>query len=524
MKGFSWISSETKYLWLYSGIFMVLFSMFFIEIYYTAPTNVISNVVALFLILISTHFDFASSGNIFIWRLFLVYLGVLLTVSITSIILKDQSDSPESRTNRISEILKDVSVRFGNGKILYSAAFLYFVIEYFDISTVFPLFIFWWILIVTEPQKLYRKIRGHKNENVAIGEIFGVQSKKIFLVKLYDERPSVKKFDTVVFRYSKGEESDYASKGFVFDTYMLNQEKWAKVVLLQTQVITKNAFSQLKPNVVIKQSFSGSSDILNLVNRFAGIIVEHSNIGVIKFEYSMKSGELQEGDLIELKSQDGKIIFYQVTNAVTSKEVLEAKNETGFIQGEAIQIGIWDEERGLFEKYGWVPQINTLVLRAKTDDLGRPKTKYPDFDLGVIPSTDLPVVINLEDSISHHLAILGVTGSGKSFISHKIIAEIIKSGTKVVCVDFTGEYMRDLSEFNPKSVKNDDVENFLKGKDGIGIFELPELSNTTDVLMSTQDFLSLVFKFAKDNVKAKICIVIEEAHTVIPETNFLGDF
>ena len=38
-------STEMKDLWFYSGIFMVLFSMLFIEPFYTSPKNVITNAI-----------------------------------------------------------------------------------------------------------------------------------------------------------------------------------------------------------------------------------------------------------------------------------------------------------------------------------------------------------------------------------------------------------------------------------------------------------------------------------------------
>jgi len=64
---------------------------------------------------------------------------------------------------------------------------------------------------------------------------------------------------------------------------------------------------------------------------------------------------------------------------------------------------------------------------------------------------------------------------------------------------------------------------FITGKNNIGIFELPDLSNTTFVLEFTQFFLENVFNYAKENKGQRICLVLEEAHTIVPETTFLGD-
>lgn len=145
------------------------------------------------------------------------------------------------------------------------------------------------------------------------------------------------------------------------------------------------------------------------INDIVGVVVEGSSIGKIKFEYSKKDDDLQEGDLLELRIGDRRL-FYQVINGITEKEKLENKNETGFIQGEAVQFGEWQSENLSFQKFGWVPVINTPVFKANTSDVLIEEFTHPLYKLGNIPGTSLPSVINLQDAVSHHMALLGVTG------------------------------------------------------------------------------------------------------------------
>jgi len=100
--------------------------------------------------------------------------------------------------------------------------------------------------------------------------------------------------------------------------------------------------------------------------------------------------------------------------------------------------------------------------------------------------------------------------------------------TKVICVDFTGEWKKKLDTAKYQIISKDDIDSYLAGTDKkIGVFELPALSNTTEVLKETQNFLEKVFNFAKtkydQNSPVKIALVLEEAHTITPETGFLGD-
>ncbi len=314
----------------------------------------------------------------------------------------------------------------------------------------------------------------------------------------------------------------YAIAGIVFDTYLLNQEKWIKVLQLGT---TKNDLFNLKRNLVYKvtkpdkiQELSNSLRIKD----FVGVVIEKSTIGSIKFEYSKQTDDIQEGDLLELKIGSHRL-FYQVISGTTELEKLESKNETGFIEGEAIQLGEWQNDLLSFQKFGWLPSINTPIFKADTNDIKVEKYAYPDFELGSIPNTQLPSVINLHDAISHHTALIGVTGSGKSFLAREIIDQL-KTDTKVICIDFTGEWKK---KQQLTSLTNANLDAFLAAKDdSVGLVELPTVSNTAGVIQSTENFISLIFSKAKEAYEAnspmRICLVLEEAHTIVPEGNFLG--
>lgn len=553
-------STETKNLWFYSGIFMVVFSTLFIEPYYTSPKNVITNIIPLLLVLLAIRSSFVSP---LFWWAAVSFLLLFLLASIIALALEDINKSPDHWKNKISTFLKNAVVVVGQGRVLYSSVFFYFLFAYQSIQDFYTLFIciLWAFFVSINPKTIHgifvidnKKIGGDQ-----IGTIFGVQSKKIFLVKLFEDRQSIKKFDIVKFRYSMQDSKDTTITGIVFDTYLLNQEKWAKVLQLSDP---QREDKRLEKNIVYKLSKGADIDQADKrlrVNDLAGIVIESSTISKIKFEYSKKVDDLQEGDLLELMIGKRRL-FYQVIGGSTEKEKLEARNETGFIEGEAIQLGEWQNDKLSFIRFGWVPSINTPLFKADTSDIAVGTFEYPKYKLGVIPGTTLPSVINLKDAISHHLALLGITGSGKSFIAREIIKELQKD-TKIICIDLTGEWKDNLNNLSPtmlidsaglavvedkiakketaSKTKNstevlkykkeiqeklsEHVKSYADSKSNIAIFELPDLSNTSFILEFTQMFLESVFVYAKQNKGTKFCIVLEEAHTVIPETSFLGD-
>ena len=73
--------------------------------------------------------------------------------------------------------------------------------------------------------------------------------------------------------------------------------------------------------------------------------------------------------------------------------------------------------------------------------------------------------------------------------------------TKIICVDFTGEYtekFKNLQTYKFDNKNKDEINNFMQSVEKICIFELPSIANTKDVLTQTQSFIELVFEYAKN--------------------------
>ena len=264
--------------------------------------------------------------------------------------------------------------------------------------------------------------------------------------------------------------------------------------------------------------------------------------------------------------QRGKKIVYQIFNGITRQELLEAKNKSDMIIGTALQLGVWDEKNNRFEKYGWVPAINTPVYLASSPKLS--KIKDGIIELGKVPNTNFPVLMDIDTAVTHHMAVLGVTGTGKSVFVRKLIKDYIsKSNRKVFIIDFTGEHKKKLGNFTPFisiDVENDiynkfniintemekfssqrdknalstakeyidskmteAIDAFLESDEKIKIIELPDVQNTQNIFDFTKVLFKQIFSIAKNNLEKtdspQLCIVLEEAHTIIPEWNFASE-
>ncbi|MDO6437487.1 DUF87 domain-containing protein [Cyclobacterium sp. 1_MG-2023] len=550
--------------WFTSGFLLLILLSLIDQPHFSKDSSIFINAVTagISLLLISEE-----NRNWVFW----LFLGITLYLALSSYLLMWVRNNPLTQENKWIQFFSRVNREIGKPQTLFSAFFLWGALNQFGLgSDGFNALLLYWVIfmILNIPaiavifNNLFEPKELEKQEN-ALGSILGVQSKNTFLVKLFSERKQkIKLFDFVEFVYSI-DDTRQIRKGIILDTYLLNEQQWIKV--LTTAEINK--IFENKPilkghtdDIIYKISDVPENEYLET---FVGIITENSSIQKIKFVYNSKAS-VNDGQLLEVRVKDTSV-YYQIVEGITRIEQLENRNETGLIVGEAIQLGTWNHEKVRFEQFGWVPEINSPVyISSKIQDVEIAGT---EFQIGHIPNTNFPVIINKELALTHHTAVLGVTGTGKSIFARNLIREYLKDETiKVICIDFTGEYKGKFDDLDPIDVINntvadmafkeiDEIELAVSknyGKDNeatiakrkevsktmhaeitsfmqnpaakISIFELPDVNNTSGILEYTRLFFKLLFHIAKNDKSFgnKVCLVLEEAHTVIPEWNFVG--
>lgn len=159
---------------------------------------------------------------------------------------------------------------------------------------------------------------------------------------------------------------------------------------------------------------------------------------------------------------------------------------------------------------------------------------------------------------------MGITGSGKSVFARNLINQISSDETKVIIVDLTGEYKEKIpglstiisdqdskiisdaietlaqenakfanqrnattisrQEETIKRVFKSSIEAFLVGETVKSVFELSDITNNVSSLDYTRWFFWVLFNVAKhyQNYGKRVCVVLEEAHTIIPEISSMG--
>lgn len=544
-------SDSTESLVFQGGLLLVVFGSLVFEDKFTKPSDGIVNAL---LVLISLIPSFAKEATPF-FILICIYAITVFVAGLVNYVLASR-DTNGKWANRIKDRSRKLASGLGQSNFMFSAVFFYGVLSLpaLTLNHGMILICFWGVVIVLWPLKIPHVIDAIFSSAVSPqveGTVMRVEVPNILRVKLANRA---------------------TWSGDLLAA--LGDGTCRRVLPLYTQlqgeeVIGTGLISEVVENPGIR-TYSGA--VYNVASETqnseetaepVGIVCEGSRIATIQFE-TWKHEILREGLLVYFeKGQDR--IYYQVSDARTKQEVFES-NRHGFQVVEAHQLGTFLGREG-FKKYSWLPEVNTPIFVADKKIQGcQFVPKKLELTLGTVPGTDVTIVCNIDDVISHHSAILGVTGSGKTELAFRVIQRAIENNVKVFCVDITDQYSEQLNHLNPTELSIDSdlaeelgeklheaetgeygagkekkvlkeftnrlrndidcrVSSFVTGPDSLlGIFSLPSISNTKATLQATEIYLTSLFKYNRVNTeqRRRVLVVLEEAHTVVPETGTMG--
>lgn len=253
-----------------------------------------------------------------------------------------------------------------------------------------------------------------------------------------------------------------------------------------------------------------------------GVVDPGSTIGSLQVlvnpDVDLVSGEILAVDFPRERA------FYQVVAATLREEQAEESQHVQSVEVTASQLGVWVTERCRFEPVAWVAPAGGLVLRLQhsSEAIAVPEGH---LEVGCVPHSPFPVHLKLDDVVTHNTAILGVTGSGKSYLAFWIISGLVRSGVKVFVLDISRQHWVFLKNLAPTAIKTvDEVETWYKSESRVGIHQF---ANSANYPQTTAELVERLFKQLEKIIKLKpgenepahVCIVFEEAHSLIPEWN-----
>lgn len=535
--------------------------------FFTPPKDTLANSISTISMLAPVSFVTAISFKGLVeslyWAAILLSL-ITIIFALISIFKRAKGDQ-----SLLATASYQLSSKLGRGDILFTLVILVSALGFYQDKIEYALLImgFWLLMVVVKPVELAIKVYEILNKETSSekkqssGSVLRIDDPNIVKVNLANASTSWGKEDLYSTVLSNGRKAyilplfTQVQNESVIGTGLLSESEEEA----SSKDIVGNIFES-KNDGVLKELISdlvGGDETKGI----AGLITENSSIGNIKFQV-VKGLNLKEGMVVFCKVQNQKV-YYQILDAKTDEETFQSQPQGVHIVS-ASQLGSFDKDKG-FQKFSWLPDMNQPVFLVSKDDTIEQNTKDGEFVIGKVPSTGFDVSVELNSLIEYHAAILGITGTGKTELALDIIKNAIGEDTKVFCVDFTGEYEPRLKDFNPQIISlkeervkelekalfavetgeygapkekaalqdflktiqpevEEQIDNFLMDEDAnLGVFELSEINNTKATLKTTEMYLSTIMNWARKHRKArKIMIVLEEAHTIIPEAYGAG--
>ena len=548
--------------WFHSGLLLIVVSTFLFEMFFTKPTDALVNSLMAFVAL----YALASPEKFVLWQP-LIWLSLAVFVAATvAMLLGTPNEDPSSARNRTAKPFYEFATFMGSAKILFSLVFFAAAVSYYRDSSqsVFYMTVFWGAIVVVgqlNPDRLVTSLLDVIAKPSATvkfaGHVTAVVNPRLVDVET-DPEFSIIEDEVIVLSDAAPSAEARLGYGLVISSQMYVTHGTLQVLLVPQPGQPENVSDKVGSRAWVIQGAEAPGWLQESIEwrnrrRLVGLVGAGTDIGAMKIR-CLDHDRIEEGFLVEAFTR-GRWITYQVTGARTT--LVSEGVSSGFAATEvtAAQVGSWSDSELGFDRHGWLPALNTPVYLVEPSGESVDTSRSTDFVLGTMPNSGYPVLVDLETLVTHHTAILGITGSGKSRLAQRLIGAIVDSGMKVISVDFTGEHRQDLASLNPvilsdcskieatiaklrtssnpvklashseiTDVLEAKVNGFLSGTEMVGVFELPELSNTSEAIEFTQLFLERVFTYAKKagGLGRPLCLVLEEAHTVIPEQGSLG--
>jgi hypothetical protein len=542
-------------LWFYAAFAALLMGELILEPFFTRPADALVNGIALLLVTASTTL---SEGPITplvarIGRLVLFLYALLIIIgSVVAIVLKDRSGS----SGKISARAASLVGRFGRARWVFST--LLFAVGYAafvqSAAKVALLYLAWFAVLVLNPAEnllSWLSRRRPAREKVFHGEVVGIEDPSLILARL-----------------KKRESADLGQRVRIGESGV--------GTIVDSTVLAEEAIVRILPDELAPTPLGTAIRVLE--ERTDEPLVGHVSPGTHLEEVKIDSPAaaaafgLVEGRLVAVQIE-GKRTLYQVTSAAI---VRTSDEDVGrqVIRVGARKLGTWNDLSSNFDPVPWLPQPGQEVRLVASA-----AAQFDPRCIGHIPQTSYGISVDIHAAVTHNSAILGILGIGKTHLAWELIARMLVGGIQVVVLDITDKHAPHFRDVFPleaqrrvedalnrsvvanlenRTVRNDEAGNRLEFVEQIRALvdefvgqeqrllilnpnrlevsrmegrpfqgQANMLSRLTMVEVTRIITEALLEKLQESSASekvetaegAKLCLVLEEGHSLVPEWN-----
>jgi len=503
----------TSQFWFIAGALLLILLSLVDQPHFSKDANVfINGATALVSLLVVADNQRSSLWWIFCgWAIYLIIASfVLMAIRSRDLFLETKTVQFFSRVNRA----------IGRPESVFSAFFLWGVFLQFsypkDGVAINSLLLFWAVFMILNVPSIAQTVASlfdeKKDATTAAGVVIGIQSPRTAEVRLGAELPENIVGKQVALKLSGEKVAD----GTLFEDRIVMGLRKGRVAL--TSFGAK--WNEVSAGGRIELALS---DIAVSATRPVGVVAAGSSIGKLVFEIDPRVS-LHAGEVVKVKVGNANS-YYQIVAANITDTALAEDNASQGVRVTAGQLGLWNATPCTFDPIDWVPPAGELVVVSEGDDV----TTSPPAGrclVGCVPNSKFPVHVHVSDSITHNTALIGVTGSGKSYLAFHLIEAYIEAGIKVLVLDLTRQHWQFLQHRQPTQLTGaDGVVDWLSGTSKLAIHQFANAN--FGFPRATADFIEKAFGWLQQHTTlqagrdapAQLCIVLEEAHSLIPEWN-----
>lgn len=570
-----------KGFWFYIGLLSLLLSSQLVTPYYSPPgASITYAITAVISLLLVNDWKIWGASERCVFLAAFLYCSIVTLSAFVAILTRDKIDE---FWKKVTETFKIASNKLGNSRAVYSAVILFAIYTFHRNSASETLFISsaWIVVIALRPleviHELLQKIIEIWKQRYfpsVVGEVVAFQTPGIILIRqqgteniplgtpLLIRDPHAPPKLGIVLDYT-GRDEGILLRALELDIQIIPND-----CLLRSKTLPDGAVVRLDNDPSVQQC-QVVSEVVSRSKELIGIVAKDTSIERLYFEV-VQDSDIEKDRLVET-IVGGRSVLYQVIDGLTKEEIVHQKNKYGYARAQAQKIGRWDKQEKKFKHVAWIPKLNDPVFLKSTEDF------TPGVDvIGHFPKTNYTVSIkSIHDLVTHNTAILGILGVGKSMLGIELVERMITEGIKVICLDLTNQYAKELVAFYDSSAE----DNILKELNGIGkqgktnvkqnveeggsinefsvkmqevmtsfitsnseklkifnpaYFEvwrqdskhydwkasMATLTPTEITRIITESVLNIVQqKGMAENNLARVCLVYEEAHSLVPEWN-----
>lgn len=493
--------------WFISGLFLVLLVSLVDQPHFSTDSNVFTNASVGLMSLVA----FPEGKRDWVWWLFAAWVVYLLGSSL--FVIWKRSRQLREETLAIQTIARFNRI-VGRPEAIFSAFFLWGLVIQFTArsDTFYVLLTFWFLFITLNFPAIGRVLEklcsiGPMEEGEFRCDTISITHPNVLAFRTYSMAGSI--LGKTVFLKAG---SKTLAKGVVIDDRHL-----AGIRIGQVALANHWTFSGIESVVIEIISTESESAAV-------GYVGQGSSIPAVVCEIN-PSFDLQLGEVLWAPYKGTEKAFYQITAANVIGSPSEDANHLHKIRVAATQLGRWNATNAHFEPCEWLPVPGTLISRSRAGRDYKSEIPASNLHLGDVPNSNFPVHAHVEQLITHNTAIIGVTGSGKSYLAANIVRDIIRRNIKVLILDITRQHITFLQDLTPFQLETPQgVKTWLASDQSVAIHQYATGENYTYVTkLIVENAFDLISKQVKlkagENEPARLCIVFEEAHSLIPEWN-----